>query len=148
MVVTISPSFNLYKMVVFPAASRPTKIKNRSKDRLANSLTDNHPAITCLSKEPLITISVNIIQDVLSNQTFFTSAFSLIVQEKHAWHADGADFLICDREKGEHWCTSYVIILKLWHWDGHQKMVSLAVLNLKALTCNMLYAYLITQPKI
>lgn len=24
MVVTISPSFNLYKMVVFPAASRPT----------------------------------------------------------------------------------------------------------------------------
>ena len=26
-VVTISPSFNLYKIVVFPAASNPTKIK-------------------------------------------------------------------------------------------------------------------------
>lgn len=27
-VVTISPSFNLYKIVVFPAASSPTKKKN------------------------------------------------------------------------------------------------------------------------
>ena len=27
-VVTISPNFNLYNIVVFPAASRPTKQKN------------------------------------------------------------------------------------------------------------------------
>jgi len=31
MVVTISPSFNLYKIVVFPAASSPTKRGNESK---------------------------------------------------------------------------------------------------------------------
>ena len=34
MVVTISPSFNLYKIVVLPAASRPTE--NREAPRLRN----------------------------------------------------------------------------------------------------------------
>ena len=31
MVVTISPSFNLYKIVVFPAASSPTRGKQSDK---------------------------------------------------------------------------------------------------------------------
>lgn len=40
MVVTISPSFSLYKMVVFPAASRPTaKDKKTNSNQLITDLT-------------------------------------------------------------------------------------------------------------
>ena len=41
MVVTISPSFNLYKIVVFPAASSPTEIKKyilEQRDKIHNTV--------------------------------------------------------------------------------------------------------------
>ncbi|KAG6558287.1 hypothetical protein Mapa_000037 [Marchantia paleacea] len=56
MVVTISPSFNLYKIVVFPAASRPT-IKIRIsffENRLENSLVNVSPILAPLFQHLLL----------------------------------------------------------------------------------------------
>ena len=56
MVVTISPSFNLYKIVVFPAASRPTeKRKKKSSNSRQNSqwnlgLTHQNPHLFLAKK--------------------------------------------------------------------------------------------------
>ena len=51
MVVTISPSFSLYKMVVFPAASRPT-IKIRISF-LPHSLSNNFEKVRPMIAVPL-----------------------------------------------------------------------------------------------
>ena len=57
MVVTISPSFNLYKIVVFPAASRPTKKRkkkssnSRQKSQSNLELTHQNPHLF-LAKKP------------------------------------------------------------------------------------------------
>ena len=50
-VVTISPSFNLYNIVVFPAASRPTRNIDRSDEDFTSKLTHQDPHLL-LPEEP------------------------------------------------------------------------------------------------